>query len=45
MATHSTDIISAARVAFFWVVNATRNEKNLFTVFDTDRGILHALKY
>ena len=28
IATHSTDIISAARVAFFWVVNATRNEKS-----------------
>ena len=28
IATRSTDIISAARVAFFWVVNATRNEKS-----------------
>ena len=28
IATRSTDIISAARVAFFWVVIATRNEKN-----------------
>ena len=28
IATHSTDIISAACVAFFWVVNATRNEKS-----------------
>ena len=28
IATHSTDIISAARVAFFWVVNVTRNEKS-----------------
>ena len=28
IATHSTDIISAARVAFFWVVNASRNEKS-----------------
>ena len=28
IATHSTDIISAARVAFFWVVNATRNGKS-----------------
>ena len=28
IATHSTDIISAARVAFFWVVNATRNQKS-----------------
>ena len=28
IATHSTDIIFAACVAFFWVVNATRNEKS-----------------
>ena len=28
IATRSTDIISAERVAFFWVVNATRNEKS-----------------
>ena len=28
IATHSTAIISAACVAFFWVVNATRNEKS-----------------
>ena len=28
IATRSTDIISAARVAFFSVVNATRNEKS-----------------
>ena len=27
-ATHSTDIISAAHVVFFWVINATRNEKS-----------------
>ena len=28
IATRSTDIISAARVPFFWVVNATRNKKS-----------------
>ena len=28
IATHSTNIIFDARVAFFWVVNATRNEKS-----------------
>ena len=28
IATHSTGIISAACVAFFWVVNASRNEKS-----------------
>ena len=28
IATHSADIISAACVAFFWVVNAARNEKS-----------------
>ena len=28
IATRSTHIISAKRVAFFWVVNATRNEKS-----------------
>ena len=28
IATHGVDIISAVRVAFFWVVNASRNEKS-----------------
>ena len=28
VATRSTNIISAARVAFFWVVNSTSNEKS-----------------
>ena len=28
IATHNTDIISAVCVAFFWVVNASRNEKS-----------------
>ena len=33
IATHSTDIISAACVAFFWIVNATRNEKSCLQCF------------
>ena len=33
IATHSTDIISAACVAFFWVVNATRDEKSCLQIF------------
>ena len=31
IATRFTDIISAARVAFLWVVNATRNEKVVYS--------------
>ena len=36
------DIISAARVAFFWVVNATRNEKSCLQ-FLTPTTVFHML--
>ena len=42
IATHSTDIISAGRVAFFWVVNATRNEKS-FLQFLIPTTVFHML--
>ena len=42
IATHSADIISAAYVAFFWVVNATRNEKS-FLQFLIPTAVFHML--
>ena len=42
IATRSTGIISAARVAFFWVVNATRNEKSCLQ-FSIPTAVFHML--
>ena len=42
IATRSTDIISAARVALFWVVNATRNEKSCLQ-FLISTAVFHML--
>ena len=46
IATHSTDIIFAVCVAFFWGRKCKPCKpwwRKLFTVFDADRGISHAL--
>ena len=37
LATRSTDIISAVCVTFFWVVNASRNEKSCLQFFNRPR--------
>ena len=42
IATHDTDIISAACVAFFWVVNASRNEKSCLQ-FLISTAVFHML--
>ena len=42
IATHSTDIISAICVAFFWVLNASRNEKS-YLQFLIPTAVFHML--
>ena len=42
IATHNTDIISAVCVAFFWVVNASRNEKSCLQFLITT-AVFHML--